>query len=352
MTDEEAIDWVCTLFEIRPGYWAKLVRNGCILLALPPTRLGALRALRLYQPQRAKARATVAALRIGAGLGLHRWLLPALRYHGGVVALDPDFPRAIPCTTGILLGSPEHRVRRAVASYRTTTGWEVAKVAFGGEGAKVLEGEAGILEKLNGRFAGIPNLLGIHQGKEVTLIRLPYLTGRRIRMGDCTAALELLMDWITRQPARQAAEFPEWPAIDAALAEVDAPHSLHARLLESSLVPAVRHGDFARWNLLKQADGSLAVLDWEWGHEAGMPGLDLAHYFLQDARLVKRLPPADAITETLQQLGHPACVAYLKRTGWRGDPILPIIASLAYKQGAGHQENENVLKAAVARKSR
>ena len=36
--------------------------------------------------------------------------------------------------------------------------------------------------------------------------------------------------------------------------------------------------------------------------------------------------------------------AYLESTGWGIDPLLPIIASLAYKQGAGHQENRKMLK--------
>ena len=43
-----------------------------------------------------------------------------------------------------------------------------------------------------------------------------------------------------------------------------------------------------------------------------------------------------------------ACRTYLDTTGWSGDPLLPIIASLAYKQGAGHQENAEMMQAAVA----
>jgi hypothetical protein len=79
-----------------------------------------------------------------------------------------------------------------------------------------------------------------------------------------------------------------------------------------------------------------------------MPGIDLVHYFLQDARLVERLAPVDAIAKTCGLLNSPGCAAYLHKAGWSGNALLPIIASLAWKQGAGHQENAEVLEAAVS----
>ena len=86
------------------------------------------------------------------------------------------------------------------------------------------------------------------------------------------------------------------------------------------------------------------MLDWEWGHQDGLPGIDLVHYFLQDARLVERLSPAAAIRKTCSILKKHACRDYLKKTGWSGDPLLTIIACVAYKQGAGHQENAEILE--------
>lgn len=348
MTDEETIEWVLTLFEIRPDNWAQIDRNGRILLALPSGRRGALRALRLYQPQRIKARAAMAAVWLAAGLGVHRWLLPALRHHGGVVDVNPQFSRAIPYTTGILLGSPEHRVRRAVASYRTAGGWEVAKIAFGREGAEVLEQEARILEELQAHAKGIPRLLGLHRGEGVTFLRMPYLTGKPITPMQSDEALRLLDQWIADECPKPATGFPEWAAIGSALEEHCAGNQALVRLSQECLRPVIRHGDFARWNLRRHKDGGLVVLDWEWGHKQGMPGIDLVHYFLQDARLVERLSPEHAIARTCQALKSPACRTYLQKTGWSGDPLLPLIACLAFKQGAGHQDNAEMLRAAVA----
>jgi len=336
------------LFEVRSGDWVALRRNGRILLALPPGKRGAMRALKLYQPQRLKARVTMAMLRLAAGMGLHRWFLPSLGDPDGIVAAVPGCPKAVPRTTGILLGSPEHRVRRAIASYEGDGGWEVAKISYGEEGAEVLVQEARILEDLAVHAEGIPRLLGLHRGEGVTLLRMSYLTGKPIAPGRQEEALQLLNRWISPAAPKPACEFPEWPAIQSALENHPAGNRALERLSRECLRPVIRHGDFARWNLRRSKDGSLVVLDWEWGHPQGMPGIDLTHFFLQDERLVRRHAPAEAIRYSLASLESPACRGYLAETGWSGNALLPVIACLAWKQGAGHQENLPVLEAALA----
>jgi hypothetical protein len=348
MTAELIASRVLSLFEPSAGDWCYLRRNGRMLLALPPHKQGALRALDLYQPQQWKARASVAALRLVAGCGAHRHVLPLLPYAGGSGASGQDFVQPIPFTTGLLLGSPEHTVCRAIASYQTADGWEVAKIAFGANGAVVLSAEADVLRSLGGTTPGVPRLLGLHQGSDSTVLRLPYLTGGKIPLGDFDDALALLDRWVSGLPVRPTTAFPEWPAIVSALEASDAGRAALAQLAELELTPVVRHGDFARWNLLKQANRNLVAIDWEWGHAEGMPGLDLVHYFLQDARLVHKLPALRAIEETRIFLQRPECQRHLMQAGWSDDPLLPIIASLAWKQGAQHQSNADVLKAALS----
>lgn len=348
MTDEEFVDGVFALFEARRAGRVTLRRNGRILLALPSGRRGALRALGLYQPQSAKARLSMAMIGLAAGMGLHRWFLPSLGDPDGIVAAAPDCPKAVPRTTGILLGSPEHRVRRAIASYEADGGWEVAKISYGEEGAEVLAQEARILEDLAVHAEGIPRLLGLHRGEGVTLLRMPYLTGKPIAPGRQEEALRLLNRWISPTAPKSACEFPEWPAMQSALENHPAGNRALERLSRECLRPVIRHGDFARWNLRRSKDGSLVALDWEWGHPQGMPGIDLTHFFLQDDRLVRRHAPAEAIRCTLASLQSTACHSYLAETGWSGDALLPVIAGLAWKQGAAHQENRTVLEAALA----
>jgi len=348
MHTDSIVERVLSFFEGEAGRWAQIHRNGHLLLALPPGIRGACRGLRLYQPQRFKARVTIQMLRCATLLGLHRMFLPPLRYHGGIETLEPPLPAVRPFTMAILLGSPEHKVMRAIASYQTADGWEVAKISFGPDGAANLQREAAVLRELAGKAAGVPRLLGLHHGEDATVLRMPYLTGRKIPLGTSHAALSLLNQWISKQDARPAKDFPEWPAIEAALSGSAAGRTALEKLAGQSLVPVIRHGDFARWNLIRQSDGQLHVIDWEWGSSSGMPGLDLVHYFLQDLRLVVRMSPLDAIRECENRLSQPDCIQYLKKTGWEEETLLPIITSLAFKQGAGHQDNEKVLEAGVA----
>lgn len=344
MTDYEILRRVLSCIDPKTTQLGLIRRNGRVLLGVPLNAEAARRTLGLYQPQRRIARMMVLGLHELTHLGLHACILQKLRISCEQAVHAPVLAEIHPGTCGILLGSPEHRVRRAIASYQTKDGWEVAKISFGEAGARVLEQEARILDELQPLAAGVPRLTGLHHGHDVTVLRMPYLKGVAISPGESKDAMELLGRWNTELPTMPITGFTEWEAIQSALTKLNAGRLMLDRLSQESLRPVICHGDFARWNLLKQANGSVVVLDWEWGHQNGMPGIDLVHYILQDARLVKRLPHAEAITDTMQKLNRPECKDYLKRTGWSGDPMLPIIASLAWKQGAGHQENGEILE--------
>jgi hypothetical protein len=345
MTDEEAISRVC--FAIDPGTTGLHVirRNGRVLLGLSSAAIPALFALGLYQPQRPSARAMVTGVKCLVHLGLHRRLLARV---SEAVPERLALPwRADAGSCGVLLGSPEHRVRRAVASYRINGDWEVAKVAFGSEGGAILTREAEIMARLTNRVEEMPGFRGVHEAGGMTFLRMQRVQGTPLRAGESMEALALLRTWESDDPLKSIEEFSEWPAIEAALLERAGGDQALAALKGSRFKPVIRHGDFARWNLLRRSDGGLVVLDWEWGHEAGMPGIDLVHYFLQDARLVKKLPAVSAVRSVIEVLRGPECSAYLERTGWGGRPLLAIIACLAYKQGAGHQDNSDAINGAL-----
>lgn len=344
MTDTDLLSQV--IGTIAPGTKVLhgLCRSGRLLLAIPAQKEAAKHALRLYQPQRLVARMMVAVLRGSGHVGLMNRILTTIRIQGEATLLSPPLTDIEPGSCGILLGSPEHQVRRAIVSYRRAGQWEVAKISFGEAGARVLEYESRVLEQLQGTAEGAPRLLGLHQNGELTVMRMPYLTGTAIPLGESKEAIRLLERWIRNDAKKLLPEFSEWSAIESGLAGSQAGSLVLAQLSQKYLTPVICHGDFARWNLLKQTNGDLLVLDWEWGHPAGMPGIDLVHYFLQDARLVRRMSAKSAIGSTIRDLSRPECRTYLEQTGWSGDPLLPIIACLAYKQGAGHQDNREMLE--------
>lgn len=348
MTDDELVASVLGVFDPGAHAMCGLMRGGRLLLSLPTKREAAGRALRLYQPQRRLARSVAALLNACARVGLHGWLLSRLAIRGEATAVSPRLAGIEGGTCGVLLGSPEHKVRRAIASYRSGGAWEVAKIAFGAAGAKVLEEEARVLAELRPVAAGVPELLGLHHGIDVTMLRMPYLTGTPVAVGESVAAIRLLNQWRTDRPPQLLTAFPEWAAIQSALSASAAGQRRLAQLAGEVLRPVICHGDFARWNLLQQAADTMVVLDWEWGQVAGLPGLDLVHYFLQDFRLVSRLQPSAAIARTLGVLKSTACRDYLAATGWSCDPLLLVIVSLAYKHGAGQQDNQEILEAALA----
>jgi len=347
MTDHEAIDAALTAVEAAPGNLALMRRNGRVLMALPANRRGAVHALKLYQPQRPKALLAAGGVRLLATWGLHRFSLPTLRHHGGVVELDPPMHACVPGTAGVLLGSPEHRVRRAILSYETKRGWEVAKLAFGAPGRDVIEAEAAALATMPETADGIPRPLGVHHSDEFSILRLPYIHGDTLTPRQGMRGMNLLDSWVRDLPAKAACEFPEWAAIRAALETNDAGKRALERLAGRQLRPVIRHGDFARWNLLQRKDGTLIAVDWEWGHPAGMPGIDLVHVFAQDARLVFQLAPDAVVRAVEMNLKLPRCQKYLDTCGWGSDIRDVILASIAFTVGTRQQENERVLEAAL-----
>ncbi len=347
MTDLETLSTSLNLLGAPAGPWAALQRNGALLLAIPADRDAALRTISLYQPQRPLARFTLRLIRAAATLRLLPRILPSLEHKAPPMEVNPALPEIDLSSIGVLLGSPEHETRRAISSIKTSSGWEVVKISFGEQGIRNIRREADTLAALGGGAPGIPRLLGFHRAEHSALLRMPFLTGAPIPMGHAQGAISLLTNWISAENFSPADSFEEWPMIHTSISDIAPGHPILAWLRQRMFNPVIRHGDFARWNLIRQSDGSLMVLDWEWAAPRGLPGLDLVHYFLQDARLVARLPDLEAIRRTADLLQHSDCASYLRKTGWCNHPFAMIVASLAFKQGAGHQENRAILKAAL-----
>jgi hypothetical protein len=321
-------------------------RQGRVTLSLPASREGAAQAFRLYHPQRKLAQLKTWVLSALISRELHPWVLK--KSHTG----DPghlwkwEFAYS-PETVGILLGSSDHLIPRAIASFRGANGWEVAKLGEGEAARMMLRQEAAVLRELSAGNRHVPQCLGLHEQGDMTILRMPFMAGRTLSVGDTSEALEVLYQWIGNDAPQAIGEFGEWKAIRAALETTAEGKEALESLSSLKLRPVIAHGDFARWNLLHQADGPLIVLDWEWGTSRGMPGLDLVHYFAQDARLVRRLNSRDAIRLILAELEKPEAKGYLEQTGWENHPIEAVLACAAYKQGAQHQKNPEFLDACL-----
>lgn len=346
MTDTEALEIVLATIGGTTGSVSLVSKKGRVLLALPKNREAALVALQLYQPQRVAAKGFIKVLELAVRIGIHPVILRKLTTGNGQTPLDTAFPNVIPGSLGIMLGSPEHQVRRAIASYETENGVEVAKIAFGQGGHQVISGEAAALASLPSGISGIPEVLGTQYGDGISMMRMPYFQGAVLDAKDSADAIALLDSWTSSEPPVTIQELPEWPTIEHTLSSENGRNALES-LANLKLVPTIRHGDFARWNLLRTSDGKLTALDWEWGVARGMPGIDLVHFFAQDARLVRKLSPSAVVSSVLKSLEDPHCAEYLERTGWGGEARLALLVSLAYTFGTGQQANGEILDAAL-----
>lgn len=246
-----------------------------------------------------------------------------------------------------MLGSSEHRVTRSIASYLGETGWEVAKLGVGQDARTMLHREANVLRAVSEKGMNAPRCLGLHEQGDMTILRMPFLPGTPISAEAPEGALELLEKWIGNAPAKSIHEFREWRFVKAVLELTEQGREVLNGFSDRKLRPVISHGDFARWNLMNQEGGPLIALDWEWGDMEGMPGIDLVHYFAQNARLVKRLPPGEIILYIEHELRKPKPRDYLRRTGWGDCVIEPILACVAYKQGVRHQKNQELLEACI-----
>lgn len=93
---------------------------------------------------------------------------------------------------------------------------------------------------------------------------------------------------------------------------------------------AVQHGDLTPWNVLRDADGALRAVDWEYGDLEGLPHLDLTHLLIQVSVLVYRWSPRKA-TEF--------AVACLAGGGLGGTEARAMVRLAAYDVHLKHRED-------------
>ena len=173
---------------------------------------------------------------------------------------------------------------------------------------------------------------------------MPYLKGRFLSSDDADEYVALLAGWLLDEPLSLLEKFSEWAKIKEALS--DRPHG--AKLLEDlgaiEVNPAIRHGDFAPWNLIRNEEDEILALDWEWGVARGVPGFDLIHYLTQDMRLVQRLAPREIVAAVETTLKTEPYSTYLQQSGWGNSHRELFIAALAFSLGSNFQGSETILE--------
>lgn len=319
------------------GRYDLLLRDQRVLCALPQDHAAAMRTLELYQPQRWKGRLLKWFVRNTPWRNLcapflHTW------WNGCDGDQEPT------TNVGVMMGSSGHQCARAIAVTHHEDHWEVVKMAFGPEGGRILGHEAMMLRKL-WAYPSVPEIRDFHSNGATACLRMTLQDGQPWRDKDITRIIHLLKCWQTNQSARPLASFAEWGAITAGLKNFPKWRSRAETWSDYRFIPSIRHGDLTRPNLRRSPSGALWVHDWERGTIEGVPGLDFAHFVVQDATFRSSSTPTKIIQQTLRQLNQRACKSWIHDIGWLSGPVSLLAATLAFNIGCGYFPDQDFMAA-------
>lgn len=283
-----------------PGTYTLFYRHGIPLLVFPANRATALETLRLYAAQTLPARIAYIALTFLIHTGLHRVLLPRIRFSSP--ATPPLYGLQPSCSIGLLLCNPEHGHARCVGVLRNKNTTSILKIADP-QGASILQQESQQLT-LPPSF-GLPRLLSFETlPSGIAALHMEHIHGHSIRAIDTPDVLTLLHQWLSPESI-PAATSPYLRGIPlTSLSTQD-----RARLETLPIRRAFTHGDFHPWNLITTPNG-LRAIDFEWASPNGLAGLDLA----------------EGLAPISQTTLSPEAKRYLEESGWSND--LPLLERL------------------------
>ncbi|MDB4282193.1 hypothetical protein N9882_00960 [Akkermansiaceae bacterium] len=299
-------------------------------LGLPRRGEGLARTFSLYQPQTAKAVALKWGLRQACSLG-GRFVFPKMQ--GVVEKSCPDWI-ADPNSVGILFGNPSHKSLRAAVCYQGKGGWEVAKL-IEDSGSGQLENERAALEAAAARGVAVPRVEGFERLEGCVLLRMEFLESEGVDI-DVEEMIPLASKMLSEKKML-VSEWKPWTDLTVFFEP-----SVARDLGQLEVSSALSHGDFAKWNVRKSKDGFF-LIDWEYGSDKSLSGLDLVHLFSQEAELVEGKSPADTVSEVLKGLGQTKASAYLSESGWNGQERELMMISYAHTTWRGQQDQRSLL---------
>ena len=316
-----------------------LLRNGLPLLLIPPDRDAASLTLGMYLPQGRKAKLAVVALKTANELGLLSRILPKLvsSSSGACATAEPmpfsqdDIDRGL---VGFLLCNPDHGCARVVAVRAgsvppchacSASVFKWTDLA----GKEKLKSELDKIKLLTQRGSlGVPEFLSEGTNSFSSWFEMEHYAKTDVVSTGDPRVITLLRSWISDEcisPLENKLGALLWATEKWTPSQGEL-----ERLAALKTRKAVVHGDFAPWNLRTRL-GKLIAIDWEWAEPDGIAGVDLGYGLLQEALLVKKLPPRQALHYVRDAADLPDCREYLETAGWRGAIDLWIKTAVLYR---------------------
>lgn len=299
-----------------------LSRQGRILCALPQDTRTALKTLSLYQPQKLKGQLFKQVIHATTKLGTPS---PFLKHW----EMKYEESQSIPgVTAGFIIGSRGHLCDRAVAVTMLDGHWRVVKMAFGDKAHGILGHEAMMMRKLRAH-PYIPDMLNYEHSEYNAQLHTAWQNGKSWNSRDDSQIVDLLRSWQTNQRSRRLGDYAEWTHIHDELTKHEIWKKSVDQWAEWEFTPTIRHGDLTRPNLRQGESGELWVHDWERGSLSGLPGLDLAHYLLQD-ELYRGESPVKSLNQVISRMNRNPIQDWIKNIGWKKGTIPLLAVTIAY----------------------
>lgn len=318
-----------------------LLRNGLPLLLIPPDRHAASLTLGMYLPQGRKARLAVAVLKTANALGLLSSMLPKLVPSSSVASAtsepmpfsQEDIDRG---SVGFLLCNPDHGCARVVAVRAGDLPRLHSRSADASvfkwtdlAGKEKLNSELANIKSLAGRsLPGVPEVRSEGSNRFSTWFEMAHYAKADLASVCDARVIRLLESWMSEEfisPLDNKLIASLWTT-----EEWTSGQRVLGRLAELNIRKAVVHGDFAPWNLRTRL-GKLIAIDWEWAEPDGIAGVDLGYGLLQEALLVKKRSPRQALDAVREAADFSVCREYLETTGWCGAIDLWIKTAVLYR---------------------
>ncbi|MDA7629343.1 phosphotransferase [Akkermansiaceae bacterium] len=291
--------------------------NSRIALGLPKKRDLADGVLKLYRPMKFRARVMAWCLRAGIFFGLHQFLGKSFKGSGAPAVSWLKNSESI----GFLGCNPSHGIRCVFLDRNRDGVNRVTKVAIGA-GHNSLENEGEQLAILSGKFEGIPKLGGTEKGTDWTALWTKHYAVPGPRAMEAAVVVPLLEGWLGSTSVRLGEVELLIPVLEEASPDL-------AKVIRKQVVRrALVHGDFTPWNLRWDGDQLMAI-DWEWGCEEGVSGLDLGHGLVMEGHLVGKLSGVELVDSVLKKAECREIDKYLRESGWTN---LEVWLSLVFLQ--------------------
>lgn len=312
-------------------------KSGQPFLFVPSSSSLAAHALSLYPAQTTRAKLARSALRTTI---LSRIPLALEKSTVTLASKDP-FPKFLANLVNaatlpplaILAGNPGAEGRRFVLLLfdKKRQPAFVVKAGIGDSARQLIRHEAAFLHSAPPGTLGLPLLRGSFDTGAVSAFALEYVDGNSPNPEVGPGLVKLLSSWVNQERQIKLRETRGWQSLESTAVDNPLFRTLAAKLANTSVHPAIYHGDLAPWNIKVARDTrNWCVLDWERGDLNGIPGWDWFHYVIQSAILIQKQSAEQVAAKVEELMASPLFQNYASLAGIPGSEKSLAVAYLLY----------------------